>query len=212
MCAVDWVGYRHLWVNWRVAGRDGRVSEDRHRCEEVCGWPKLARATTYRRRGSSPVRGSYRTLRRYAKDGRLPDARSDGGRRIFRNSDLDALGGPEEGVAVAYARVSSRRQQAEGDLDRQVDRLRQASGDDLAVFTDVASGLSDRRVGLRKVLAECMKPRVERLLVENPNRLACLGVGVIEHLLAGDGVAVITPVSPSRYRRNLNSSATCSRS
>jgi predicted site-specific integrase-resolvase len=53
--------------------------------------------------------------------------------------------------------VSSRRQQADGDLDRQVARLR--AHDDAVVvvvvvvvvvlFTDVASGLSDRRAGLR---------------------------------------------------------------
>jgi len=101
---------------------------------------------------------STRTLRRYTQDGRLPDARSAGGRRIFRIGDLDAIGRkPCTGTAVGYARVSSRRQQADGDLDRQVARLR--AHDDAVVvvvvvvvvvlFTDVASGLSDRRAGLR---------------------------------------------------------------
>jgi putative resolvase len=89
-----------------------------------------------------------------------------------------------------YARVSSRRQQGEGDLDRQVARLREHDGD-LVVFADVASGLSDRRAGLQKALGECMKPGVDRLLVEHPDRLARFGVGVVEHLLIGYGVAVI---------------------
>jgi excisionase family DNA binding protein len=67
---------------------------------------------------------SIRTLRRYTQDGRLPDARGAGRRRIFRVGDLDAITSkPETGRAVAYARVSSRRQQADGDLDRQVARL-----------------------------------------------------------------------------------------
>jgi putative resolvase len=134
---------------------------------------------------------STRTLRRYTADGRLPDARSAGGRRIFRIGDLDTLAyKPSTGKAVGYARVSSRRQQAEGDLDRRVARL-QDHADDLVVFTDVASGLSDRRAGLRKALSECMKPGVDRLLVEHPDRLARFGVGVIEHLLAGYAVTVI---------------------
>jgi putative resolvase len=134
---------------------------------------------------------STRTLRRYTADGRLPDARSAGGRRIFRIGDLDTLAyEPSTGKAVGYARVSSRRQRAEGDLDPQVARL-QDHADDLVVFTDVASGLSDRRAGLRKALSECMKPGVDRLLVEHPDRLARFGVGVIEHLLAGYGVKVI---------------------
>ena len=59
------------------------------------------------------------------------------------------------------------------------------------VFSDVASGLSDRRAGLRKALSECMKPGVDRLLVEHPDRLARFGVGLIEHLLAGYGVEVV---------------------
>jgi excisionase family DNA binding protein len=135
---------------------------------------------------------STRTLRRYTQEGRLPDARSAGGRRIFRIADLDAITRkPPAGRAVGYARVSPRRQQAEGDLHRQVARLKEFGDADLVVFTDVASGLSDRRAGLRKALGECMKPGVDRLLVEHPDRLARFGVGVIEHLLVGYGVKVI---------------------
>ncbi len=140
---------------------------------------------------------STRTLRRYTHDGRLPDARGVGRRRIFRVGDLDAITSkPETGRTVAYARVSSRRQQAEGDLDRQVARLREHGGSDLAVFTDVASGLSDRRAGLRKALGECMKPEVGSLLAEHPDRLARFGVGLIEHLLAGFGVSVVYTGQP----------------
>jgi putative resolvase len=140
---------------------------------------------------------STRTLRRYTHEGRLPDARSAGGRRIFRIGDLDAIARkPQAGKAVGYARVSSRRQQAEGDLDRQVARLREHDTE-LIVFSDVASGLSDRRAGLRKALGECMKPGVDRLLVEHPDRLARFGVGVIEHLLAGYGVSVVYTGQPA---------------
>lgn len=139
---------------------------------------------------------STRTLRRYTQEGRLPDARSAGGRRIFRLGDLDALTRkPRTGKAVGYARVSSRRQQADGDLDRQVARL-QEHDIGLIVFSDVASGLSDRRAGLRKALSECMKPGVDRLVVQHPDRLARFGVAVIEHLLAGYGVRVVYTGQP----------------
>ena len=149
-----------------------------------------ATAAAYRLGVSTP------TLRRYTQEGRLPDARSAGGRRIFRLGDLDALTGkPRAGKAVGYARVSSRRQQAEADLDRQVARL-QEHDIDLVVFSDVASGLSDRRAGLRKALSECMKPGVDRLVVEHPDRLARFGVGLIEHLLAGYGVSVVCTGQP----------------
>jgi predicted site-specific integrase-resolvase len=71
-----------------------------------------------------------------------------------------------------------------------VARLR-AHDDALVVFTDIASGLSDRRAGLRKALGQCMKPGVDPLLVQHPDRLAPFGVGVIEHLLVGYAVKVI---------------------
>ena len=127
----------------------------------------------------------------------------------MRIGDLDAIARkPSAGKAVGYARVSSRRQQAEGVLDRQVARLKDRDGD-LVVFTDVASGLWDRRVGLRKALGECMKPGVDRLLVEHPDRLARFGVGVIEHLLAGYGVKVIYTGQRRMSRRNRSWCATC---
>lgn len=41
-----------------------------------------------------------------------------------------------------------------------------------------------------------MKPGVDRLVVEHPDRLARFGVGVIEHLLAGYGVTVVYTGQP----------------
>ncbi|MHB8294389.1 MAG: helix-turn-helix domain-containing protein [Acidimicrobiales bacterium] len=68
---------------------------------------------------------SATTLRRWTKDGRLPDRRSVGGHRMFLISDLEAFTGApfrrmlseRRPTVVIYGRVSSRRQAAEGDLD-----------------------------------------------------------------------------------------------
>jgi predicted site-specific integrase-resolvase len=68
-----------------------------------------------------------RTLRRYAGEGKLPDVRGAGNRRIFLVSDIDALTSKRgAGKATGYALVSSRRQQAEGDPGRRAARLRAA--------------------------------------------------------------------------------------
>lgn len=84
---------------------------------------------------------STRTLRRYTEDGKLPDVRGGGGRRIFQADDLDALTSKgTAGRALGYTRVSCRGQQAEGNLDCPVDRLREHGGEGMLVFTDVASG------------------------------------------------------------------------
>lgn len=141
---------------------------------------------------------STRTMRRYTDTGVLPDNRSEGGRRIFSAVDVARLAGSRGRAdrleVVLYARVSSRRQQAEGDLDRQVTRLVAEAdqyGTLVGTFTDVASGLSDRRHGLKRALTACQSGQVGVLLVTHRDRLARFGVGVIEHLLAGHGVRVV---------------------
>lgn len=138
---------------------------------------------------------SSRTLRRYTANGTLPDTRAQSGRRIFRLTDIEALKRPHTPATrtgiVTYARVSSRRQQAEGDLDRQAQRLAAAAGDHLAsAHHDVASGLSDKRPGLRAALTACADPDVGTLLVTHRDRLARFGTRLIEHQLELTGVTV----------------------
>jgi predicted site-specific integrase-resolvase len=101
---------------------------------------------------------STRTLRRYIFEGLLKDRRSPGGRRVFRVGDLDRVaksrGQPlvRSGSVVLYGRVSSHRQRQEVGLERQLERLREVAGDRPVAgeFFDVASGLSDKRKGLRR--------------------------------------------------------------
>lgn len=144
---------------------------------------------------------SSRTLRRYTAEGRLPDRRSPGGRRVFSLAELEAishrrkLSSAEEGhgAVVLYARVSSRRQAKEGDLGRQMARLEQAARKRRVAgkFSDVASGLSERRSGLRGALRACLAPEVSELWVTHRERLARFGVGVAEQLLGSHGVSLV---------------------
>ncbi|MBT2400024.1 IS607 family transposase [Streptomyces sp. ISL-100] len=135
---------------------------------------------------------STRTLRRYTLEGVLEDRRSPGGRRVFRVGDLDALSRrrgepvlPPVGGVVLYGRVSSHRQRVEGDLDRQMARLREAVGGRVVVgeFTDVASGLSDRRRGLRRALRACQAETVSALLVTHEERLARFSTGLLAEVV-----------------------------
>ena len=135
------------------------------------------------------------TIRLYTKDGRLPDRRGPNKRRMFLRSDIDRLRaarGFKRGSVVLYARVSSRRQASEGDLDRQIERLsaavvgRRVAG----IFSDVASGLNDHRSGLADALRMCAKPEVSELVVTHPDRLARFGTRHIELLLAQMGTAL----------------------
>jgi putative resolvase len=134
---------------------------------------------------------STRTLRRYTLEGVLEDRRSPGGRRIFRVGDLDRAAKRRgqllavSGSVVLYGRVSSHRQQQEGDLGRQLERLRTAAGDRSIAgeFSDVASGLSDRRKGLRRALRACQAEHVTVLLVSHEERLARFGTGLLAEVV-----------------------------
>jgi len=144
---------------------------------------------------------SSRTLRRYTASGKLPDRRSPGGHRIFSIAELEAIlhrrgDAPESrgtGAVVLYARVSSRRQAQEGYLERQLARLRDTAKGRVVAgeFSDVASGLSDRRPGLKRALLACQYPSVTELWVTHEERLARFGVGIIEQLLSSHGVRVV---------------------
>ncbi|OAH12156.1 hypothetical protein STSP_44930 [Streptomyces jeddahensis] len=89
------------------------------------------------------------------------------------------------GAVVLYGRVSSHQQRAEGDLERQGERLREAAGDRpiAGVFTDVASGLSDKRKGLRRALRACQGDRVTTLLVTHEERLARFGTALLAEVV-----------------------------
>jgi predicted site-specific integrase-resolvase len=137
---------------------------------------------------------SARTLRRYTAVGKLPDRRSPGGKRVFQVAELEQMMKPgRQCKVVLYARVSSRRQEKEGDLERQVQRLQVwAQGKEVAgVYKDVASGLADRRVGLHNALRRCQEPGVGILAVTHSERLARFGVETIRMLLAGLGVQLV---------------------
>lgn len=130
---------------------------------------------------------SSRTLRRYTASGKLPDLRSPGGHQVLRLADLHALDAEHEdrrtGV-LTYARVACAGQK--DDLVREVEDIEEVAGGRtvLATYGDVASGLSDKRRGLKKLLRRVEDGDVSAVLVTHRDPLARFGLGVIEHHLA----------------------------
>lgn len=112
---------------------------------------------------------------------------------MFRLADLHVLNAEHEdkraGVVV-YGRVWCAGQK--DDLVRQIEDLEGAAEGRvvLATFSDVASGLSDKRRGLKKLLRRVEDGDVSAVVVTHPDRLARFGLGVIEHRLACFGCAV----------------------
>jgi len=102
--------------------------------------------------------------------------------------------GHREMRAVIYARVSSRKQEEDGNLDRQVERLRSycsAKGYKVVdVITDVASGLNEDRSGLLKLFDIVEKRLVDVVVVEFRDRLTRFGFGYLERYFKSHGVKI----------------------
>jgi putative resolvase len=98
------------------------------------------------------------TVKRWCRSGDLDYTRTPGGDRRIPHRELLRLAGdarPRDHVAL-YARVSSHGQKDNGDLDRQLDRLRDYAHDNgwtvETTYTDVGSGLNEDRRGLNTLL------------------------------------------------------------
>ena len=140
------------------------------------------------------------SLRNWEKRGLIKPIRLPGGQRRYSMDELNRLlssgqlpGEPE--AAVLYARVSTKKQADAGNLERQMERLRQyARGEGYSIraeFTDVASGLNQKRRALSNVLKLAEQGEYKKLLIEYPDRLARFGYSYIERHLKYCGVEVI---------------------
>ena len=104
------------------------------------------------------------------------------------------LSGEPEAVML-YARVSTKKQADAGNLERQMERLRQYAREKgftvKAEYTDVASGLNQKRRGLANILKLAEQGEYKKLLIEYPDRLARFGYTYIERHLKYCGVEII---------------------
>jgi predicted site-specific integrase-resolvase len=144
------------------------------------------------------------TLRRWEARGVLvPQCRTPGGHRRYETGALLRLRGdpvataasdaPVPGGTAVYARVSSRKQADQGDLQRQLERLTRwcaARGVVPVAFTDVGSGLNPRRAGLQRLVRAIRAGRVRTVVVEHRDRLTRFGFLYLEQWFAEFGARV----------------------
>jgi len=101
---------------------------------------------------------------------------------------------PSEIRAVIYARVSSHKQKKDGNLDRQVERLRaycSARGYRVIdVVTDIASGLNEDRKGLLKLFDIVEKRQADVVVVEFKDRLTRFGFEYLKRYFESHGVKI----------------------
>ena len=144
---------------------------------------------------------SSATVTRYAKQGmfslnRLEDRgwyyipRSDLIEYLLDNGMIYDDTAADTYVAI-YARVSSQDQKITGDLDRQISNLVLAcQGERVQVFSDVASGLNDKRPGLQKLFSAITNGDVSRVVITDKDRLTRFGYSYLEYFFAYFGVTI----------------------
>ena len=142
------------------------------------------------------------TLRAWDVQGKIRVVRTPGGKRRVPESEIrrlqgqDVVGGLDvPSVWAVYGRVSTHEQKARGDLARQVVHVRETLQVSQGVrpsveITDVASGLSDKRPGLLRLMALARQGKVSDIAITYPDRLTRFGFGYLEEFFCGYGVRI----------------------
>lgn len=136
------------------------------------------------------------TLRKYIDRGIIRGIRI-GTHRFVDKTEIDRFTGKSRGIrddtAIIYARVSTKKQ-AEN-LVRQKERLmRYCERNGLKIvdiIDDVASGINEKRRGLRKLFKRVRKRETRNVVVEYDDRLARFGLNYIKEVFDNNGVKLI---------------------
>ncbi|SFM79718.1 Resolvase, N terminal domain [Thermodesulforhabdus norvegica] len=94
---------------------------------------------------------------------------------------------------VLYARVSTRKQKEY--LESQIERLKKYADEkewNYEVISEIASGVNEKRRGLKKLLNRVKKGTVEKVVIEYPDRLARFGFEYLKTFFESHGVELIT--------------------
>ena len=132
---------------------------------------------------------STRTIQRWDKQGLIKTVRTPKGRRRIPLSEVKRLlrQMTNDRRAVIYARVSSQKQDKDGNFERQIERLlrwaKENNYEVVKVFKDTASGINDKRKNFWKMMEFIKQEGIPYLIVEFHDRLTRFGLEYIKALL-----------------------------
>jgi len=138
------------------------------------------------------------TLLKWEAEGLLKPVKTPGGQRRYKKTDIEKLLGlfQEEIVSepkvILYARVSTKKQ--EKYLQNQIKRLESYAEREkwkYEVISEIASGVNENRKGLRKLLNQVKQGKVEKVVIEYPDRLARFGYEYLKFFFESFGVELI---------------------
>lgn len=154
---------------------------------------------------------SRTTILRWEHDGVISPIRTAGRHRRYKIEDLDRLLNKKythhkSKDCLIYARVSTKKQQESGNLDRQANRLMEYAVSNKFhisnIYKEVASGINENRKELMKLLEDVKNPDVNYLIIEYKDRLARFGYKYLEEYCKSHDVEVI--VLENQEEKDLN--------
>ena len=155
----------------------------------------------YTPREASKILGvTVTTLQTWDNQGKIKAIRTATNRRMFPLEEIQKLTGEykvtnSNNKYAVYARVSSHEQKAKGDLQRQINFLTEniptKNKEEILVFSDVGSGLNDKRKGLLKLMAQASKGEITHLYIRYKDRLTRFGFNYLEMYMSSHGVKII---------------------
>lgn len=148
---------------------------------------------------------STKTIQRWDEKGLIKVVRTPTGRRRIPYSEIQRI--LKERIndrrAVIYGRVSSQKQDKDGNLERQVERLlkwaKENNYEVVKVFKDIGSGINDNRKNFWKMMKYIKDNNIPFLIIEFHDRLTRFGLKYIETLLKEYGTKlIVTEQKPSK--------------
>ena len=132
------------------------------------------------------------TVIRWIKQGKIRAVRIGKEFRIPEDEVKRLLGEKEANTAIIYARVSSSDQRS--DLERQIKYLKEYCSSRgyrvIDVLTDVASGLNEKRRGLKKLFDYVINGKVNVAVVSYKDRLTRFGFKYLEEFFRSYGIRI----------------------
>ena len=146
---------------------------------------------------------STKTIQKWDNKGILKFERSPTNRRVLPKETLieylksKNMFYEDESLSkrdVIYARVSTSKQQKQGDLDRQVDYILSDRADlkNVLILKEVKSSFDRKRKELLKLINMILNDEVNRIFITHKERLVGLGFEYIEAICKHHDVEIIT--------------------
>ena len=139
---------------------------------------------------------SQNSLKEWERQGKVQSHKTVGGHRRFLQSDIEKLMSLDSSVnekkVAIYARCSTAKQKE--NLERQIERLKKYCADksyaNVQEFSEIASGLNDKRRQFHKLIDAVIKGQINHIVVEYKDRMTRFGLRFIMHFLEGIGCTV----------------------